>query len=460
MEKLKYILRGFIVTLLMVSCGDSFFEQYPSNSITEGNHYKTDDDFNQGVRSCYAALKSMLSFHQSELAYRGDECILESMAVSTQDRYNIDHFVDLPGNTILVNIWNSWYNGIYRCNDVLDHMEGKEIANYSRYRGELLFLRSWWYFNLYRTFGVVPITQTVVTPEQSKRIPRCTEEEMYNLLFSDLSESAKFLPERRDAEVARVSKTAAYALLAKVCLTFQKHTEAKEVMEEIFKDQNYGLMGTTAEAFDIGNKMNKEIIFATYYNKSTDNGHGVWYSVPSTVESDIRNPTPEFKAIYTPDDNRYPLISTYTEIGPNVYVMNKWYDTYDATYSTLVGNDFPHLRYTDVVLMYAEAMNELDDLDTALEYLNKTRTRAGLVEITKTEVSGKNEFREVLAEERAKELALEGHRWFDLVRLGLAVDFFRGMGYTLDAHNLIFPIPQSQIEIVNDKSILWQNPGY
>ena len=339
-------------------------------------------------------------------------------------------------------------------------MEGKEIANYSRYRGELLFLRSWWYFNLYRTFGVVPITQTVVTPEQSKRIPRCTEEEMYNLLFSDLSESAKFLPERRDAEVARVSKTAAYALLAKVCLTFQKHTEAKEVMEEIFKDQNYGLMGTTAEAFDIGNKMNKEIIFATYYNKSTDNGHGVWYSVPSTVESDIRNPTPEFKAIYTPDDNRYPLIRTYTEIGPNVYVMNKWYDTYDATYSTLVGNDFPHLRYTDVVLMYAEAMNELDDLDTALEYLNKTRTRAGLVEITKTEVSGKNEFREVLAEERAKELALEGHRWFDLVRLGLAVDFFRGMGYTLDAHNLIFPIPQSQIEIVNDKSILWQNPGY
>lgn len=457
--KLRYIILGLIITV-MISCTDKFFEQYPSNNITEGNHYLTDNDFNQGVASCYQKLKTEMGFHLTEIAYRSDENILESMAVSTQDRYDIDHFIETPGNSILSNIWNAWYNGIYRCNDVLDHMKGVNISNYNKYRGELLFLRSWWYFNLYRTFGVVPISETVVTPAQAKKVPRCTNEEMYALLYNNLNEAAELLPATRNAEVARVSKTAAYALLAKVCLTFEKHNEAKAALEEAIKDSNYDLMKTTAEAFSIGNKMNKEIIFALYYNKSNDNGHGPWYSTSTTVIEDIRNPTPEFKALYTTEDNRLTLINTYTKISSNVYVMNKWYDTYDATYTSHVGNDFPHLRYADVILMYGEVMNELGNLDTAIEYLNKTRKRAGLSELTQTDVPDKVSYRKALAEERAKEFALEGHRWFDLVRLGLAIDFFRNMGYSLDTRNLIFPIPQSQIDIVNNKSILWQNPGY
>ena len=114
-----------------------------------------------------------------------------------------------------------------------------------------------------------------------------------------------------------------------------------------------------------------------------------------------------------------------------------------------------------VVLMYAEALAESGgSLDDALVWLNKTRVRAGLDELTTDEVKSLAEFRRELADERGREFALEGHRWFDLVRLGLAVDYFRGLGYSLDAHNLIFPIPQSQIEIVNNPSILWQNPGF
>ena len=84
----------------------------------------------------------------------------------------------------------------------------------------------------------------------------------------------------------------------------------------------------------------------------------------------------------------------------------------------------------------------------------------GLDELTTDEVKSLAEFRRELAAERGREFALEGHRWFDLVRLGLAVDYFREMGYSLDSHNLIFPIPQNQIEIVNNPSILWQNPGF
>ncbi|WP_295935422.1 RagB/SusD family nutrient uptake outer membrane protein [uncultured Alistipes sp.] len=458
--KPKYILAIAAVTLGLGACTDSFFEQYPSNNITEGNTYKTDDDFNQAVAGCYAKLKTQMGFHLNEIGYRSDENVLESMAVSTQDRYDIDHFAETASNGILNDIWDAWYNGIYRCNDVLNHMSGAKIANYDKYRGECLFMRSWWYFNLYRVFGVVPLTRTVVAPAAAKTIPRCTDEEMYKLLTEDLAEAALLLPDTRSAEKARVTSIAAYTLLAKVYLTFGKHGEAKLALEEAMKNTAYDLESTTGRIFDVTNKMNKEIIFALYYNKTNDSGHGLWYTTSTTVMDDIRNPTPEFKAIYDAKDNRLALINTYVKIQNNLYAMTKWYDMYDATYTTQVGNDFPHLRYTDVVLMYAEALNEGGDLPGALTWLNKTRIRAGLDGLTQDEVKTAADFRKELAAERGREFALEGHRWFDLVRLGLAVEFFRDMGYTLDAHNLLFPIPQSQIEIVNNPSILWQNPGF
>ena len=311
--KPKHILALGLLALGLGSCGESFFEQYPSNNITEGNFYKTDDDFNQGVVACYAKLKTQMSFHLTEIGYRSDENVLESMAVSTQDRYDIDHFAETASNGILNDIWDAWYNGIYRCNDVLDHMAGAKIANYDKYRGECLFMRSWWYFNLYRVFGVVPITRTVVAPAAAKLIPRCTEEEMYTLLTEDLAEAARLLPSTPGAEKARVANIAAYTLLAKVYLTFGKPAEAKTVLEEAMKNTAYGLESTTKRVFDINNKMNKEVIFALYYNKTNDNGHGYWYSANTEVLADIRNPTPEFKAIYDGGkDNRLPLIGTYS----------------------------------------------------------------------------------------------------------------------------------------------------
>ena len=456
---IKIALTGTLL-LSLASCSDSFFEQYPSNNVTEGNFYKTDEDFNQGIYACYDKMKIQMAFYLNELAYRSDECYLESMAVSTQDRYDIDRFQEKSNNGIMKNIWNAWYNGIYRCNDVLGHMAGKTLVNGDKYRGEALFLRSWWYFSLYRVFGGVPVTTTVVSPADAKNIARCSDEDMYNRLTEDLTEAIALLPEKRSKEVARVTKIAAQALLAKVYLTFGKYPEAQKVLEDAMTDTGYGLMATTAQVFDISNKMNKEIIFALYYNKTNDHGHGYWYSTNTNVLADVRNPTPEFKAIYSADDNRLNLINTYTKITNSLYAMTKWMDTYDAQFTQQVGNDFPLLRYADVVLMYAEALGQQGNISGALTYLNKTRKRAGLAELTEAEVADKKAFIQELADERGREFALEGQRWFDLVRLDLAVDFFKARGYSVDSHNLLFPIPQDQIEIVNDKSILWQNPGF
>ena len=458
--KITHIIALAVASLGLISCGDEFFEQYPSNNVTEGNFYQTEADFNQGVYACYAKLKTQSGFHITELSYRTEECILESMAVSTQDRYDIDHFAENASNGILSDIWNAWYNGIYRCNDVLDHAAGKDFPKLAQYKAEALFIRSWYYFNLWRCFGGVPVVKTVATPAEAKLVPRCTAAAMYEMLVEDLTYAINNLPATRSAEKARVTKIAAQALLGKVHLTFGEYYEAELVLADAMTDSNFGLMPTTGDAFNVANKMNKEILFALYYNKSNDNGHGYWYSSNTAVEADRRNPTPEFQAIFAANDNRLPLINTYRKITNAVYAMTKWDDTYDATYTTQVGNDFPHLRYADVVLMRAEALAQQNKIGDAVTYLNMTRKRAGLSDASASDFADKKAFLVELGAERGREFALEGQRWFDLVRLGLAVEHFRAQGHNIGEHNLLFPIPNAQIEIVNNKDILWQNPGF
>lgn len=446
-----------VLVTLSVSCED-FFTQYPSNSITIDNNYQSEVDFNQGVIGCYNKLKSKVGFHVNELAYRTDECIMDVMATSNQNRYEFDHFEENSSNGLMSDIWSNWYNGIFRCNDLLAHMEGKSFSKLPQYKGEALFIRSWLYFCLYRCFGVVPVTTTVVSPEEGRMIPRCTEEEMLTRLETDLLLAAELLPLERGIEKARVTKIAAQALLGKVYLTFGKYVEAEEILEYAMADPNYGLMPTTTDAFKIENKMNKEIIFALYYNKTNDNGHDFWWSSTSDAR-DRSNPTAEFRALYSSADNRLPLIRDYIYSDPK-YIMTKWWDTYDSVFIEQVSNDFPHLRYADVILMYGEALAQQNRIEEALEYMNITRTRAGLEPLTTARIPDRKAYIIELANERGREFALEGQRWFDLVRLGIALEFFQGMGYKITEKNMVFPIPNAEIEIVNNPKILWQNPGY
>lgn len=462
MKKILYILSLGFLMACAVSCSNDFFGQYPSNNVTEGNFYQTEADFNQGVYACYAKLKTEMGFYRSELSYRADEADLESMAVSTQDRYDLDHFQQNSSNPILSAVWNAWYNGIYRCNDVLDHIKTTSLSSekMDQYKGECLFIRSWYNFMLYKVFGGVPIISRVVSPVEAKRIARCTDSEMLECLETDLKEAIRLLPATRPAEKARVSKIAAQALLGKVYLTYKMYPEAEAVLSGALADSGYGLMPTTAAAFDVSNKMNKEIIFALCYNKSNSFGHGYWWSSNTSVEADRRIPTPQSRALFDEaKDNRWPLIHDFIKISSSVYAMPKWNDTYDATYTDQVGNDFPLIRYADVVLSYAEALGLGGRIPDAIPYLNQTRTRAGLDPLPDGPMS-EEAFRKELCDERGREFTYEGQRWFDLVRLGLAVDYFHSLGYAIDDHELIFPIPNDQIEIYNNTQVLWQNPGY
>jgi len=113
------------------------------------------------------------------------------------------------------------------------------------------------------------------------------------------------------------------------------------------------------------------------------------------------------------------------------------------------------IRYGDVLLMLAEALNENNKIDESLNYLNMIRNRAGLGSLSGL---SQNELREKIYLERRFELSFEGCRWFDLVRTGRAIDVLGPLG--LQSHQVLFPVPLSQIEIVNNREIFDQNPGY
>ena len=382
----------------------------------------------------------------------------------TQDRYDIDHFTEKPSNGILSSYWANFNNNVYRCNLLLDQIDGANFAENlkKQYKGEAMFIRALNYFNMYRIWGGVPATKHVVSAAEALKVARYSDEQMFDLIAGDLKEIVdnNYLPETySSADMGRATSGAAKALLGKVYLTFHKWTEAKDILSQLIG--KYQLVSPIAQVFDVDNKNNNEIIFAVHFNKEIEGeGHSYWYNL--TNASDDTNQTSSLLNTFPTGDDRKDLI-TYVQVEKNVRLMNKFYDTKSPTFKT-VGNDQILLRYADVLLMYAEALNEIQydasEGSLALKYLNAVRQRAGISNLTVKQLPTQEKFRKGILVERQREFPYEGQRWFDLVRMGFAKSVMAENGVEIKDYQLLFPIPQQEIEKVGDKSILWQNPGY
>lgn len=448
----------------MTSCGDSFFDLEPASSVTIDKVYKTASDYNVAVIGCYAKLQSQVNFYTECCEYRSDNLSLGAPTAGTQDRYDIDHFTEKPSNGILSSYWANFNNNVYRCNLLLDQIDGANFAENlkKQYKGEAMFIRALNYFNMYRIWGGVPATKHVVSAAEALKVARYSDEQMFDLIAGDLKEIVdnNYLPETySSADMGRATSGAAKALLGKVYLTFHKWNEAKDVLSQLIG--KYQLVSPIAQVFDVDNKNNNEIIFAVHFNKEIEGeGHSYWYNL--TNASDDTNQTSSLLNTFPTGDDRKDLI-TYVQVEKNVRLMNKFYDTKSPTFKT-VGNDQILLRYADVLLMYAEALNEIQydasEGSLALKYLNAVRQRAGISNLTVKQLPTQEKFRKGILVERQREFPYEGQRWFDLVRMGFAKSVMAENGVEIKDYQLLFPIPQQEIEKVGDKSILWQNPGY
>lgn len=460
----KILVLASLATLLMTSCGDSFFDLEPASSVTIDKVYKTASDYNVAVIGCYAKLQSQVNFYTECCEYRSDNLSLGAPTAGTQDRYDIDHFTEKPSNGILSSYWANFNNNVYRCNLLLDQIDGANFAENlkKQYKGEAMFIRALNYFNMYRIWGGVPATKHVVSAAEALKVARYSDEQMFDLIAGDLKEIVdnNYLPETySSADMGRATSGAAKALLGKVYLTFHKWTEAKDILSQLIG--KYQLVSPIAQVFDVDNKNNNEIIFAVHFNKEIEGeGHSYWYNL--TNASDDTNQTSSLLNTFPTGDARKDLI-TYVQVEKNVRLMNKFYDTKSPTFKT-VGNDQILLRYADVLLMYAEALNEIQydasEGSLALKYLNAVRQRAGISNLTAKQLPTQEKFRKGILIERQREFPYEGQRWFDLVRMGFAKSVMAENGVEIKDYQLLFPIPQQEIEKVGDKSILWQNPGY
>lgn len=447
----------FVLTAMVLSSCSDFIDLKPIDFPTEETFYKDVKGLEGAVISIYDELQSSDQYgakFMTLMEVRGDNVKNDNSGASGGITYQIEVFTETPANSNLSGAWLSLYKTIYRCNLVLQNVEEVPMSDEQRSRiaGQASFIRALCYFNLVRLWGEVPIitkTQTVTEARNNKRAPI---DEVYGQIISDLA-VAKGLPAVwPESERGRATSYAAHALLAKVYLYRKNYQEVVNELAPVVAAIHAGkdlMLVPMPQTFPNDLKTSKDIIFAVQYLKG-----GVGESVHQNNRyrnNDNGNIISLEQAEFESDkDNRKALVEP-TGSGQRPGKFNA-----PAT-NNETSADFPVMRCAEVMLMYAEAANELAAVPTqdALDALNAVRTNAGLEGKTLAELSTKTLFRQAVYKERRLELALECDRWFDIVRTGQMAAIFPG----IDAYRQLYPVPQTEIENVNDKAG-WQNEGY
>ncbi|PQB07756.1 hypothetical protein BST83_11790 [Polaribacter filamentus] len=457
MKKIIYILLTMLLTFS--SCSKEFVELAPENVLNTEDFFKTKDDFNAAVLAAYAKLQGQVEIYFELVEWRSDNLDLLAPTAGTQDRFNINKFQETSANGILQNAWANFYNGIFRTNVITDKINeanfDEEIKN--QFEGEARFIRALTYFNIVRLWGDAPIVLTEISAEESLTLGRSPVAQVYEAIEADLLFAVEHLPiSHSSQDFGRATKGAARTLLGKVYLTQNKYAEAVTVLNDVVGQ--YSLLPTISDVFDTSNKTNNEIIFSIRFNKEIEGeGHGLWFAVSDLSISPF---TPKLTTAYSASDNRKDAIA-FRATG-NLFAPSKFFDT-ESTATRNFGNDYILLRYADVLLMLSEALNEqsYQANGIAFTYLNEVRERANLPALTSTELSNQNSFRETILNERFLEFPFEGHRWFDLIRTKTAEsEINAGIGISIQDYQLLYPMPQAEIEKINNTTIFYQNDGY
>ncbi len=402
--------------------------------------------------------------------------ILDDYELCEIDSFSLD-----SDNGYVESLWEKYYESIERCNLLLGAIGPDAGVEYNRFAAEAKCLRAYFYFCLVRYYGGVPlwISDDI---NQLNNLARATSSEVYTQIEKDLSEAAPYLPLRSGlagGENFRLTSGAAHTLLGKVYLFQQKWSQAIGQFDAVINTGEYYLLPDFSEIWETTNEFSYESIFEipfTSVQDDWDRGNydvmlmayrggissgntyrGGWGLCPvaiNLVEAyQAQNDTIRLNASVVDE-------ATILDDGCTIDDSRQYTGYFNNKYASLAA-DYIHdfysekneiiLRYADILLMYAESLYHLGNEITAQAYLNLVRERVYLDEI---HVTGE-ELLEAIQEERRLEFALEGSRFFDLVRWDKAITVLANMGY--QPHNNVWPIPASAF-FINPN--LTQNPGY
>lgn len=494
---------GIFFLIALTGC-DNFLKPQPQAFESNETFFTSNDQFIQAVNGAYARLQDwVLQAHILE-ELRSDNTGFDkelNLGVSST-RFSIEWFVMDSSEDPLNSAWNTIYTGIKDVNSPMSQIDiGKESGNLdqnlgTRLEGELKFLRAFFYFTAVRLWGDVPLILEPLTGGlEAFQIERNPQEEVYEVIVQDLTDAEAALPESYSgSDAGRVTSGAAKTLLAKVYLRRAEYGQAEQKLREVIDSNQYSLLPDYADIFDPQNKYHAESIYEVSF-KEGDEGESSNFmyqfapkaSFPEVVPVEVsdgtwgRNiPTRQLVDAYEEDDLRKDVSIGFFDregIDPIPYVT-KWKEATDTNFARQDHN-WPLLRYADVLLMLAEAINEQGyDAGEPFDLLNQVRNRAGLSSLTSTDVPDQETFRQALLDERRFELVFENHRWHDLIRFGVAVETMRTHGelaienpstpftpvhpldpnaYNVEPFMLLYPIPESELT-VNPNMV--QNPGY
>jgi len=488
----KIILTLIASAGLFVSCAD--LEVTPTSFVTEENYFKTQDDAIASVTAAYNSLsldpgeQSLFGRNLYFLTDMGSDYAAAGVSATNPQVRAMSSLTHDATNDRVQVAWRQIYAGINRANVAIDNIPkvaGTEAIK-SRLILEAKFLRALLYFQAVRLWGGVPIVLHEPTSIQleSLKSKRATVDEVYAQIITDLKD-AESLPATYPAtDAGRATSGAAKAILTKVYLTRKDYPSAIQKAREVINGgYGYALFESFADIFNKAKKNGKEHIFSVQFeaNQAGNGSSGNNFQATSfigytaTEPADIISDVALFYDIYAPGDTRRDVsyAKTLTVTGTtNVYtfpkpIFKKYIDFTNLATPGNVAINFPIIRYADILLSLAEAINEQGaPTAEAYELINQVRRRAFGKPITtpdaSVDLSGLTQvtFRAAIQEERKKEFVQEGQRWFDLVRWGTLVTEVKKVTAknSVSERNNLYPIPQSERNI--DPVGLPQNPGY
>ncbi|HLO54538.1 MAG TPA: RagB/SusD family nutrient uptake outer membrane protein [Saprospiraceae bacterium] len=458
-----------IIVFFLSSCSDNL-DIVPITQKSADNFYSSETEIESAITGLYAILQNG-GLYGLDIIGVGEvpgEDSFEEIAANDAGRFGqLDDFSTNAANDLVSNIWQQSYRGIQRANVVLNRIDPIDYTKpetKTQRIGEVKFIRALLYFNLVRLYGDVPlVVEETINPSSFFGKGRTSAKDVYAQIEKDLNDAIQNLDNTK--VYGRPAKGAALALLADVQMNQGNYQGAVTNLATIVNSNIYKLMPSTDKIFGVANEKNAEVLFEIVFQSGIDgNREGSPAATqfrPSGVTGNAKGhnlPSTGFVNMYdTVDTRKKDYVGVNTAKNPFYYSTKYEVSTTGVNDS---GTDYYVIRYADVLLKYAEALNEINMTSEAARHLDAIRNRAGLGNTTATT---KSEMAAAIDMERRSEFIGEGHRWFDLKRTGKAIETMNkwfadnGKNVVIDQDNLILPIPQSQID--TDPAIS-QNSGY
>jgi hypothetical protein len=468
-------------------CKKSFLDVDPAGNKSATQFWQTQADATQAVSAMYANLHEWSNIAFASIAVESmgsDDVNKGSFAADASFMTDFRNFSVSSGEGQIDSFWGGEYQTINFANQVLDNIPAinMDAALKARYLAEAKFIRAWCYFRLVRAFGDVPLRLHVPKGTTEYNIPRSPKAQVWAAIEADLTDAAAVLPQTYAAvDVGRITKGAAYALHAKAALYQKKWADVVTYTNQVMT-LGYTLFPNYEQMFRTNNKNNSESIFEIQCNLIPNNpdasnsqysqvqgvdgstGGGWGFNVPSAslaaayeTGDPRRDATILFRGETTPEGDMIPSAGYSTMYNQKSYVP---FSMYVSGFNEGCQQNKIALRYADVLLMNAEANNELGTSGPALASLELVRARARgsnsaiLPKVTTTDQAA---LRTAIYNERRVELALEFDRYFDVIRQGRAAALFGSRGWKA-GKNEVWPLPQNEIDL--SAGTLTQNPGY